>query len=182
MSDQVLSVQDVEQALLAWGRLLGAHAAMTRTFNAELQAALGLTVSDVEVLKVLAEAPTGLRRVDLAARVRLTPSGITRLLDGLERCDLVAKRQCPEDARVTYAVITDAGRDMLRRAEAGFFAALAEVFGERYSPEELGRLVELLARLPGGGGGLEEICTGEVAVGGSGEAPSGRIPSTITPR
>jgi len=182
LSDQVLSAQDVERALLAWGRLLGAHAAMTRTFNAELQAALGLTVSDVEVLKVLATEPIGLRRVDLAGRVRLTPSGITRLLDGLERCDLVAKRQCPEDARVTYAVITDAGREMLREAEAGFFAALARVFGERYAPAELDRLVELLARLPGGGGELEEICSGEGAGGEGAEASSGRIPSRITPR
>jgi len=182
LPDQVLSAQDVEQALLAWGRLLRAHAAMTRTFNAELQAAHGLTVSDIEVLKVLVAEPDGIRRVDLAARVRLTPSGITRLLEGLQRAELVCKAQCPGDARVSYAVITDAGRETLREAEAGFFAALARLFGERYAPAELERLVELLARLPGGGEGLDELCHTEGAAGDSGEAPSGRMPSRITPR
>src|SRR6476646_2820617 len=94
LSDQVLSDQEA-LALHAWARLLRAHAAMTRSFNAELQAAHGLTVSDIEVLKVLSDAPdTRMRRVDLADRVRLTPSGITRLLDGLQAAGLVCKEGC----------------------------------------------------------------------------------------
>lgn len=129
---------------------MGAHAQMTRSFNAELQAASGLTVMDFEVLRRIGAAEDGaMRRVDLAAAVGLTPSGITRLLDGLERCEIVRKRQCATDARVTYAEITPKGREVLAEAAAVHVAGLAAVFAERYSPEEMETLVELLGRLPG---------------------------------
>ena len=88
----------------AWVALLHAHTALTRAFNADLQAAHGLTVTDFEVLRHLEGADGGrMRRVDLAQAVGLTPSGITRLLDGLERAGLVRKAECSSDARVTSA-------------------------------------------------------------------------------
>ena len=84
LSSQVLSPQ-AERAVAAWVRLMGAHSAMTRSFNAHLQTTAGMTVTDFEVLRRLAEEEGGrMRRVDLAPAVGLTPSGITRLLDGLE--------------------------------------------------------------------------------------------------
>lgn len=139
-------------AVMAWVRLMGAHAAMTRAFNADLQACCGLTVTDFETLRRLADAPEGLmRRVDLAQTIGLTASGITRLLDGLQTAGLVTKEACATDARVTYAVITDAGRATLREAARTHLAALTALFGERFSAEEIDRLVELLGRLPGGG-------------------------------
>lgn len=144
---------------------------MTRSFNAELGESHGLTVSDVEVLKQLSAAPDGhMRRTDLAERVRLTPSGITRLLDGLQRAGLVYKASCPTDARVTYACLTDDGRATLGEAEAGFFAALGRLFAERYAPEELERLADLLGRLPGAGAGLEEMCPGGPGAEGAGSS------------
>lgn len=131
---------------------MGAHAAMTRAFNADLQACCGLTVTDFETLRRLADAPEGLmRRVDLAQAVGLTASGITRLLDGLQNAGLVRKESCASDARVTYAAITEEGRAALRRAARTHVAALVALFGERFSTEETDRLVELLGRLPGGG-------------------------------
>jgi len=99
----------IERAGRAWVALLHAHTALTRSFNADLQATHGLTVTDFEVLRHLDGEDEGrMRRVDLAQRVGLTPSGITRLLDGLEKAGLVAKASCPSDARVTYAQITAA--------------------------------------------------------------------------
>src|SRR5690606_30783950 len=93
-----------ERAARAWVALLLAHTALTRSFNADLQAQHGLTVTDFEVLRHLSGADgRRMRRVDLAQRVGLTPSGITRLLDGLERGGLVRKASCTSDARVTYA-------------------------------------------------------------------------------
>ncbi|OLE18191.1 MAG: hypothetical protein AUG88_04535 [Actinobacteria bacterium 13_1_20CM_4_68_12] len=69
----------------AWAQLLRAHSALTRRFSTELLTMHGLTLSGYEVLLHLAHTPDQrLRRVDLAERVLLTPSGITRLLDGLE--------------------------------------------------------------------------------------------------
>jgi DNA-binding MarR family transcriptional regulator len=129
---------------------MGAHAAMTRSFNAELQAASGITVTDFEALRRLASSPDGhMRRVDLAQALGLTASGITRLLDGLQDAGLVCKEQCPNDGRVTYALITDAGRTVLHRTAETHLAGLSALFSERFSPAEIDQLVTLLGRLPG---------------------------------
>jgi DNA-binding MarR family transcriptional regulator len=135
--------------LRAWVGLLRAHAAVTRQFNRELIASHGLTINDFEVLIHLESAEGGrLRRVDLADRVLLTASGITRLLDGLERSELVCKASCAADARVTYAEITDAGRARLACARVSHTEGVRALFAERYSDEELAALTDLLARLP----------------------------------
>jgi DNA-binding MarR family transcriptional regulator len=156
----VLSTQE-HQAVQAWVRLLGAHAAMTRAFNADLQASHGLTVNDFEVLRRLSLEPEGrMRRVDLAQVVGLTPSGITRLLDGLQAAGLVRKEHCASDARVTYAALTDAGRSTLREAGGTHLRALSAVFEERFGAEEIDRLVELLGRLPGAADAPEQ-CAGD---------------------
>ncbi len=133
----------------AWVGLLRAHAAVTRQFNRELIASHGLTINDFEVLIHLESAEGGrLRRVDLAERVLLTASGITRLLDGLERSELVCKASCAADARVTYAEITDAGRARLACARVSHTEGVRALFAERYSDQELAALTDLLARLP----------------------------------
>src|SRR5438874_13266572 len=87
--------------LEAWVLFLRAHAAITRQLNADLLNEHGLTLSDYEVLLRLSNAEGGMmRRVDLAESVLLTASGITRLLDGLERAGFVEKASCASDARV----------------------------------------------------------------------------------
>lgn len=133
----------------AWVALLRAHAAATRRFNRELMGSHGLTINDFEVLVHLAHADGGrLRRVDLAERVLLTASGITRLLDGLERSKLVCKASCSADARVTYAEITPAGRSLLADARESHVEGVRALFAERFSPDELLELTGLLERLP----------------------------------
>src|SRR6266699_167986 len=93
----------------SWVSFLRAHAAITRELSAQLQREHGLTLNDYEVLLHLSHAEGGrLRRVDLADRVVLTASGITRLLDGLERAGFVKKETCASDARVSYAKLTPA--------------------------------------------------------------------------
>ena len=105
------------QQLESWVSFLRAHAAITRELSAQLQREHGLTLNDYEVLLHLSHAEGGmLRRVDLAERVVLTASGITRLLEGLERAGYVCKETCASDARVSYAKLTDAGRAKLREA------------------------------------------------------------------
>ena len=81
-----------------------------------------------------------MRRIDLAERLRLTPSGVTRLLDGLEEAGLTGRRDCPSDARVTYSVLTDAGREMLRHASCTHAAVCEELIGSHLSPAELEEL------------------------------------------
>lgn len=148
MSSQVLS----DQALGAqtFVSLLRAHMAVTRQLNAQLNVRHGLTLSDFEVLLRLARAPDRrMRRVDLAEEVLLTASGITRLLDGLERAGLVERASCATDRRVVYAVITDAGLAKLREAAATHFAEVEELFGARFDDDELAGLTSLLQRLGG---------------------------------
>src|SRR2546421_4959153 len=99
----------------AWVSLLRAHAVTTRALSAELVAEHGLTINDFEALLRLARADDRrLRRVDLAAELLLTASGVTRLLDGLERAGFVERATCASDRRVVYAVLTEAGRAKLR--------------------------------------------------------------------
>jgi DNA-binding MarR family transcriptional regulator len=120
-----------------------------RRFNGELSAAHGLTVNDYEVLLRLAQAPERMmRRVDLAKSVLLTPSGITRLLEGLERAGYVERASCSSDARVTYALLTDEGYQKLRQASSTHVEGISSHFAERFSPEELETLADLLSRLP----------------------------------
>src|ERR1700742_4213905 len=117
----------------AWVSFLRAHSAITRQLNADLLNEHGLTLNDYEVLLCLAREPNGmLRRVDLAQTVILTASGITRLLDGLERAGYVEKASCASDARVSYAKLTEAGRSKLEAAAVTHLAGIGELFLDRY--------------------------------------------------
>jgi DNA-binding MarR family transcriptional regulator len=147
-------------ALEMWVRLLRGHAALRRIVSAQLQGDHGLSVNDYEALLLLSRADEGrLRRVDLAEGLQLTPSGITRLLDGLEQLGLVCKGVCADDARVSYAVITEAGLERLKEASASHTLAIRTICEERYSEAELKQLSELLARLPGAESGGAEDCS-----------------------
>ena len=153
MSSQVLS----SQALSAWVAFLRGHAALTRTLNAQLVADHGLTINDYEVLLRLSRAPDlRLKRVELAQSVLLTPSGITRLLDGLEAAGWVEKASCASDARVTYAVLTEAGDRKLRAAADSHLADIDRLFTGHFDEDELQALSSLLSRI--GGGDPDESC------------------------
>lgn len=143
---QVLSRQS--SGVEAFVSLLRAHAGLTRDLNAQLMLEHGLTLSDFEVLLRLSRSPDRrMRRVDLADQVFLTASGVTRLLDGLERHGLVERASCDSDRRVVYAVLTDAGLERLTGAAESHFGQVDEIFGARFEPEELAELTGLLDRL-----------------------------------
>ena len=117
----------------------------------------GLTLNDYEVLVFLAQAPErALRRVDLAERVLLTQSGITRLLDGLEEAGLVAKERCARDGRVVYAKLTDDGLRRVREASRTHVEGVDELFTSKFDDDELQALASLLTRLPGTDGDAAE--------------------------
>jgi DNA-binding MarR family transcriptional regulator len=135
--------------LTAWVTFLRAHAEITREMSAQLQREHGLTLHDYEVLLHLSLAEGFMmRRVDLAQSVLLTASGITRLLEGLERAGFVEKATCQSDARVSYAKLTAEGRAKLRTAAVTHYRGVDELFSSRYSGSELEILAQLLARLP----------------------------------
>jgi DNA-binding MarR family transcriptional regulator len=146
-----MSAIETPPRLESWVSFLRTHAAITRQLNADLLNAHGLTLSDYEVLLRLANAENRMmRRVDLAQSVLLTASGITRLLDGLERSGCVEKVACDSDARVSYAKLTPAGLRKLKEAAETHLAGIEELFTGRFSDDELERLADLLSRLPAG--------------------------------
>jgi DNA-binding MarR family transcriptional regulator len=159
----VLSTQpSLEPALETWVHFLRVHASLTRRLSARLEADHGLTLRDFDVLSQLAYAPgRQLRRVDLARSVLLSASGVTRLLDGLERAGLVEKGNCASDARVTYAVLTAEGLEAYRVARRSHIRDVEELFGSHFSAEDRERLSGLLVRLLEPSDGGEIACNAE---------------------
>ena len=138
---------------------LRAHAVVVRQLSQELVAEHGLTINDYEVLLRLSRAPErSLRRVDLAEQVLLSPSGITRLLEGLERAGYVEKRACESDARVSYAQLTDAGYEKLRACSKTHVAGVRRLFLDRLDTAEEQTLRDLFERVAGSS---DEPCAAE---------------------
>jgi DNA-binding MarR family transcriptional regulator len=147
---QILTEQAIEPAVLAWTRLLRAYVSTTRLLSADLQESHGLTINDYEALLVLSRADGGrLKRIELARSLMLTPSGITRLLQGLEDAGLVERASCAADLRVTYAQLTDTGRDKLAAASCGHVASIRALFEEHFAQKEIDVIAEILGKLPG---------------------------------
>ncbi len=127
-----------EVELEAWRGFLRAHATVIGELDDELRRAEGLSLSEYDVLVQLADAPGGrLRMAELAGAVLLSRSGLTRLVDGLERKRLVRREQCPDDARGFHAVITKDGLAVRRHASRTHLAGVRERFLGRLSAEQL---------------------------------------------
>jgi len=128
--------------------LVRASVAVTRELSAQLSADHCLSLNEYEALLQLARAPDRrMRRIDLANGLLLTAGGVTRLLDGLERDGFVAREESATDRRVTYAVLTKAGRDKLREADRSHTRQIRELLGAQYDERELKQLASLLDRL-----------------------------------
>ena len=134
--------------LQAWRGLLRAHACLAKRLDAELERMHGLQVSSYEVLDHLASAGDGRMRMrDLADRAQLSRSGLTRLVDRLEREGLLHRCSCDHDARGAYACLTDCGRERLEQARATHGAVVREHFLSRFSEGELGAMVKMCERI-----------------------------------
>jgi DNA-binding MarR family transcriptional regulator len=132
----------------AFEKLIGAHATLFRELSAALVASHGLTVNDYGCLLLLSRAgEQGMRRIDLATQLQLSPSGITRLLDRLEDQGLVGKGECATDARVSYAILTEDGLGKLREASPGHIDDIESRMSAALTEDEMKTLAELLGRL-----------------------------------
>jgi len=140
-----------------FANLSAAYSALTRELSASLVAKHGLTINDYGCLLLLSRAgEEGMRRIDLANELRLSPSGITRLLDRLEDQGLVGKGACKEDARVSYAILTDTGLAKLRDAAPVHVDDIEQQLAGVLDEDEMRTLTELLARI---GDARGENCT-----------------------
>jgi DNA-binding MarR family transcriptional regulator len=146
-----MSVRELptRERLLPWMNFLRAHALIMRELSRELVQEHGLTINDYEVLLYLSNAPERMmRRVDLAASVLVTASGITRILQSLEREGFVESRTCPDDARVSFACLTQAGYDKLQAARRTHLDGVERLFLQRFDEAELQALGRLMLKLP----------------------------------
>ena len=148
--------------LSAWRAFLRAHATVTRRLEAELVHEHDLPLASYDVLVQLSEAPERrLRMTELADRVLLSRSGLTRLADRLERDGFIARQACPSDARGTLAVLTDAGLAKLKVAWETHRRGVAEHVTGRLTPDEVVALGELMTQLAASGPLPEDACDGQ---------------------
>jgi DNA-binding MarR family transcriptional regulator len=132
----------------AWRGMLRAHAELTRALDTELTATHGLPLSSYEVLLFVGDAPGGrMRMSELADSVLLSRSGLTRLVDRLERGGLIERVKCSDDARGYFAQITPAGRELFQQARRTHLAGVRRLFLDRFSRDELRELGGLWERL-----------------------------------
>lgn len=149
MTDHTSPPPDGGSALDFCLRLARAQAMLVRRFDSTLGNLHGLSFGDYQLLYHLQRAPGGrLRRIDLAERLALTASGVTRSLMPLEKIGLVARQADARDARVGYAVLTAAGQELLGHASATAQAVGRELLQDAPA-EQLGALSTLLGRLAG---------------------------------
>jgi DNA-binding MarR family transcriptional regulator len=107
-----------------------------------------MSVSDYGVLVQLSEAEGGrLRMSELADRLLLSPSGLTRRLDGLVHCGMVDRARCPTDRRGAFAVLTDAGRARLEQAAPDHVDQVRRHFVDRLTRRQLEALVDALDKV-----------------------------------
>ena len=158
-----MSVQDLTAVeLAAWRTFLRAHATVTRRLEAELVAEHELPLASYDVLVQLSEAPDRrLRMTELADKVLLSRSGLTRLADRLERDGFIARQACPSDARGTLAVLTDAGLAKLETAWQTHRRGVAEHVTGRLTADEVVALGALMGKLVGDGPLPEDACDGQ---------------------
>lgn len=121
-----------------FGLLLEAHARLTRSLDADLQASDDISLQTFEVLLRIARASDGrVTMSELADGVALTTGGVTRLADRLEKDGLVQRVSCPNDRRVTWLALTDRGRETLAVATQHHLDSLDRHVASRISPRDL---------------------------------------------
>jgi DNA-binding MarR family transcriptional regulator len=135
----------------AWYRFVLVHARVTAAINARLAEDNGLlTLEHYDVLLCLKRAPGGgqrLRLSELADAVTLSRSGLTRLVDRLEKAELLRREACSTDRRGAFAVLTPKGVGALRRTWPAYARAIQEYFARHLSDEEAGIIAQAFGRI-----------------------------------
>jgi len=132
----------------AWRAFLDAQASLLRRLGADLVNEEDITLAEYDVLVQLSFAPDGrLRMTELSDRVRLSPSGLTRLVDRLVRRGLVKRGRCASDRRGSFAILTAAGNVRLRHASPVHLRGIRQHFSKHLSPAQLAAVADALEPL-----------------------------------
>ena len=136
------------EELRAWRAFLDAQASILRRLEAELVSEERLTLAEYDVLFQLGvAADRRLRMTELSERVRLSRSGLTRLVDRLVEAGLVTRGHCDSDRRGTFAILTPAGIDRVRQVSPVHLRGVSKHFAQRLSPAQLIAIAEALEPL-----------------------------------
>jgi len=128
--------------------MLRVHASLMKELDTDLASGHGLSLSTYEVLLFLADAPGGrMRMAQLADSVLLSRSGLTRLVDRLERAGLVEREPCPSDQRGFNALITSEGREVFDAARKTHLAGVRERFLSHFSESDLATMGQFWDRV-----------------------------------
>ena len=139
-----------ERELAAWRGMLATHSRLVHELDAELERDHGLPLSSYEVLMNLDYADgKRLRMGELADRLLLSRSGITRLADRLEKQGLIERQRCDDDGRGYFAILTDRGRELITAARPGHLEGVRRHFLDRLEPDEIKALGAIWERLNG---------------------------------
>jgi DNA-binding MarR family transcriptional regulator len=123
--------------LVLWRRFIETHAAIERCLDEDLRAQSGLTLSSFEVLYQLVRAPGNrMRMAELADRLLFTRSGVTRVVDRLERDGFVERNECAHDGRGVYANLTQNGFDTFEAAAGPHIDGVRRLFFDRLDGED----------------------------------------------
>ncbi len=143
----------------AWGGMLRMQILLTRQLDAELSQQHGITTSDYEVLMFLAHAPQHrMRMSELSESALISQSGVTRLVDRLERRGLIERQDCPDDRRGQFAVLTDTGYRTIRDASVTHVSGIRDSFLRHLDESEQEMLGAFWERImPGTGDALSPL-------------------------
>jgi DNA-binding MarR family transcriptional regulator len=148
MEDNTCDGEQLEESLQIWVAFLRLHKMIVAELDAELEVTHRLPLSEFDVLAQLSRAPGHrLRMSELADAVLLSRSGLTRLIDRLERGGLVERQQCSSDRRGLHCHLTERGAALLDEARVTHVAGVQRRFSDRLSPDDIQSLGEAFARL-----------------------------------
>jgi DNA-binding MarR family transcriptional regulator len=135
------------EALAAWRVFLECALALPDVLSAEMEASRGLSFRWYDVLVHLEEASEGLPMTEVASRILASKSGLTRVIDRMEKAGLVRRERPEDDRRVVLVVITPAGLDALRAAREVHRDGIRRHFAEHLDARDLARLTTALEKV-----------------------------------
>jgi DNA-binding MarR family transcriptional regulator len=137
-----------DERITLFGRLIEAHALLSKKLDADLEAETGIPMLWYGVLLMLGRSPHGYRPMnELINATAFTSGGVTRLVDRIERAGYVERLPCPTDRRIHYVGLTTSGRELLARATVVHLRGIQAYMIERLAVEEVDQLDTLLAKL-----------------------------------
>jgi DNA-binding MarR family transcriptional regulator len=139
--------ENYDRWMPAWLSLVRTHARLWDRVEAQMRRHHGLTMARYDVLAQLVNAGGRVGLSDLAASVLLTQSGLSKLLDRMERSGLVRRDPDPRDARSAFAVITPRGRSLVEEARQGHHDLLQRMFGDVLDDRDLADLIRIMGRI-----------------------------------